>query len=127
MDSFEMLMEHEFKEQRKLKATYVEMILDCYEKFGDLSLYLIQDLINSYDKLILQRNECIAKYLKVLELMKDDDEVNIIKPMQSLIEKKHNDVAEWEQEIAPLVELLEIGENGTDEQVNAIVEKLQSI
>lgn len=122
-----MLMEHEFKEQRKLKATYVEMILDCYEKFGDLSLYLIQDLINSYDKLILQRNECIAKYLKVLELMKDDDEVNIIKPMQSLIEKKHNDVAEWEQEIAPLVELLEIGENGTDEQVNAIVEKLQSI
>ena len=75
----------------------------------------------------MQRNECIAKYLKVLELMKDDDEVNIIKPMQSLIEKKHNDVTEWEQEIAPLVELLEIGENGTDEQVNAIVEKLQSI
>lgn len=91
--------------------------------------YILSDMFNSYDKLIAQRNECIDKYIKIISFMLQD-ETNIGKPIQALMEKKHNDVDLWQKEIAPIHELNELlfaDDDPTDEKFQEVVEKIKNI
>lgn len=95
-----------------------------------LLLVIISDVIDSYDKLIAQRKECVDKYLEFQSLMfQDDNEFDLSKPTKSLMEKQHNDIDAWQHEIAPLKELIKIVNDDptSDEKANEIVENLMNI
>ena len=90
---------------------------------------IIEDIIDSYDLLIQQREQSIDKYIKVISLFLQD-ECDLSKPIQSLVEKKVNDVAKLKQEVAPLKEFKDVmlsDEFPSESDANKILEILKNI
>ena len=121
-------------EYAKLNKQTMDNYLNLVEKHGDIIVeycsYVASDVIDSYNKLMELRKECIDKYINFYTLMfKDEKEMDISKPMKSLLEKKHNDIDAWQKEIAPLHDVLEISkrDSTSDERANEILESLMEI
>ena len=90
--------------------------------------YVASDIIDSYSKLETQRKECIDKYIKFYEIVfKDGNEVDIIKPIKSLMEKQQEDIARWQNEIAPLLELEKFNDETSDEKANEVLESFKNL
>ena len=91
--------------------------------------YIIDDMVKTYDDLIAQRNDCIDKYIKVISIILQDEK-DISKPIQSMVEKKHANADELRKEIAPLIEFKELtlGEDEpTDDDIEKIIAKFKNL
>jgi len=90
--------------------------------------YVASDIIDSYSKLEIQRKECIDKYINFYEIVfKDGNEVDIIKPMKSLMEKQQEDIARWQSEVAPLLELKKFSDETSNEKANEVLELFKNL
>lgn len=91
--------------------------------------YILKDLIDSYDKLIAQRSECIDKYIKFLTFaLQDERDIN--KPIQSLMDLKHNDIVGFQDEVAPIKEFKNVMLSDTipsDEDAEKLLAILKNI
>ena len=118
------------KENLKQFIDGMDRIMDKHaDDLQQLLKYIFEDMIDSYDALIQQRELTIDKYIKVLTFILQDER-DISKPIQSLVEKKMHDVTELKQEIEPLKEFQEImlsDEIPTDEQVDELMNKFRNI
>ena len=98
------------KSIQDMAKQHIQDMYDLTEKYTNESIQLmviiLDDIIDSYDKLIQIRTQCIDKDIKVISFL-FKDEIDISKPMKSLIEKQHNDIAAFEKEVAPFKELRE--------------------
>ena len=101
---------------------------DAVEEFGE---YIAEDILDSYEKLIQQRKECVDKYIKFYSLiLQDGGEFDISKPIKSLMEKQQADIDAWEQEMIPLLELRKMRkeyEIPTDEKANGVLTLFKNI
>lgn len=101
---------------------------DAVEEFGE---YIAEDILDSYEKLIQQRKECVDKYIKFYSLiLQDGGEFDISKPIKSLMEKQQADIDAWEQEMIPLLELRKMRkeyEIPTDEKANEVLALFKNI
>lgn len=101
---------------------------DSVEEFGE---YIAEDILDSYEKLIQQRKECVDKYIKFYSLiLQDGGEFDISKPIKSLMEKQQADIDAWEQEMIPLLELRKMRkeyEIPTDEKANEVLALFKNI
>ena len=105
---------------------------DLVEKYADLvveySNFVASDIVDSYNKMIELRKECIDKYINFYSMMfKDEKDVDLSKPIKSLLLKQQEDVEKWQKEIAPLLELKNIDDNTSDEKANEILESFKNI
>lgn len=93
-----------------------------------MSSMIIEDLIDSYDALIQQREQIIDRQIKLISYF-FKDEIDISKPIQSLVEKKMHDVAELKQEIAPIKEFKYLIDNDIEDDVeyDRIIERIKNI
>lgn len=90
---------------------------------------LIDNMVNSYDALIQQREQVIDSYIKIISYMLQDEK-DISKPIQSLVETKHHDVAKFKKEILPLLKFKEVilsDEIPSDEKTNELMDMLKNI
>ena len=101
---------------------------DAVEEFGE---YIAEDILDSYEKLIQQRKECVDKYIKFYSLiLQDGGEFDISKPIKSLMEKQQANIDAWEQEMIPLLELRKMRkeyEIPTDEKANGVLTLFKNI
>lgn len=116
----------------ELNQKTMQNYLNMVEKYGDLvveySNYIASDIVDSYNKMIELRKECIDKYINFYSMIfQDEKNVDISKPIKSLLLKQQEDVEKWQKEIAPLLELKNIDENISDEKANEILESLKNI
>lgn len=116
----------------KTTKELVDSLNEMIGKYGvaiqEFMNYVASDIIDSYSKLEMQRKECIDKYLRLYEIVfQEDSEFEISKPMKSLMEKQQEDIARWQQEVAPLIELKKIDENTSDEKTNEVLELFKNI
>jgi len=91
--------------------------------------FIIDDMVKTYDDLITQRNDCIDKYIKVISIILQDEK-DISKPIQSMVEKKHANANELRKEIAPLIEFKELmlsEDDPSDEDAKEIMEKFKNL
>lgn len=105
---------------------------DLVDKYADLvveySNFVASDIVDSYNKMIELRKECIDKYINFYSMMfKDEKDVDLSKPIKSLLLKQQEDVEKWQKEIAPLLELKNIDDNTSDEKANEILESFKNI
>ena len=121
------------KSIQDMAKQHLQDMYDLTEKFTNESIQLmiiiLDDIIDSYDKLIQQRKQCIDKDIKLISFV-FKDEIDISKPMKSLIEKQHNDIAEFEKEVAPFKELKEqllSDEIPSDEKADELLESFKNI
>lgn len=104
----------------------------CEKHSNDLQQlfdYMLDDMFKTYDNLITQRNECIDKYIKLISIVLQDEK-DISKPIQSLIEKKHEDAKKFENEIAPMKkfhDLIFADDDPTDKESDELVEMLMNV
>ena len=117
---------------KELTNETMKNYFNMVEKYGDLmveySNFVASDIIDSYNKMIELRKECIEKYLNFYSLLfKDERNVDISKPIQSLLLKQQEDIGKWQNEIAPLLELKNINENTSDEKANEVLESFKNI
>lgn len=90
---------------------------------------VIEDMVEFYNNLIQQREHTIDRYVKILSILLQD-EMDISKPIQSLVETKHNDVAKFKKEILPLLKFKDImlsDETPSDEKTDELMEMLKNI
>lgn len=90
---------------------------------------VFSDFFNSYDKLIEQRKECIDLYIKIISFLLQDER-DISKPIKSLMEKQHGDVAKFEKEIIPIKEFQDLlfgADDPSDDELQRTIEKIQNI
>lgn len=90
---------------------------------------IFSDFYNSYDKLIEQRKECIDLYIKMISFLLQDER-DISKPIQSLMEKKHDDVDKFEKEMIPIKEFQDLvfgADDPTDDDFQKAVDKIQNM
>jgi len=90
--------------------------------------YVLEDLIDSYDALIQQREQIIDKYIKFITFaLQDERDIN--KPIQALMDRKHNDVAELEQEVAPIREFKDLlfNDNTSDNELEKAIANIKKI
>ncbi len=91
--------------------------------------YILEDMIDSYDALIQQRQQTIDKYIKLISIiLRDKRDIN--KPIQSMMDKKHNDVAELQKEIAPIKEFKDVllsDEIPSEDEFEKILDKIKNI
>ena len=101
---------------------------NAVEEFGD---YIATDVLDSYEKLIQQRKECIDKYIKFYSvILQDGNEFDISKPIQSLMEKQQKNIDAWQQEMIPLIELMKMRKEydiPTDEKANEVIALFKNI
>lgn len=138
---FESEMENLLNQSKNLSSQLTKSTLDMFNSFDKivekdnayirkLLLIIMSDVVDSYDKLIAQRKECIDKYVGIYSLLfQDDKEIDLSKPVKSLMEKQHNDIDAWQKEIAPLIELKKCGldESTSDEKANEIIASLMNV
>ena len=94
----------------------------------ELMDYILEDLIDSYDALIQQREQAINKYIKFITfIMQDERDIN--KPIQALMDKKHLDVAELEQEVAPIKTFKDLlfAENPSEDEMQDAMATIKNI
>lgn len=107
----------------------LDRIMDKHaDDLQQLMEYVFEDLIDSYDKLIAQRKECVDKYIKFISFaLQDERDIN--KPIQALMEKQHNDVDKFEKEIAPIKEFQDMlfAENTSEDQLKEVVATIKNI
>ena len=108
-------------------SKYLEIIEKCYDENSDLVFYIMEDVIDSYSKLMQQRKECVDKYLKFYSLSKIEKDIDVSKPIKSLLEKQQEDIERWQQEIAPLLELTKMNENTSDEKANEVLDMFKNL
>ena len=101
---------------KELTNETMKNYLNMVEKYGDLmveySNFVASDIVDSYNKMIELRKECIDKYINFYSMIfKDEKNVDLSQPIKSLLLKQQEDVARWEKEIAPLLELKNISFN----------------
>ena len=108
----------------------MDRIMDKHaDDLQTLFKHIIEDMIDSYNVLIHQREQTIDKYINIVAFMLQDEK-NISKPIQSMVEKKLNDVAELKQEMELLKEFQEVmlsDEIPTDEQGDELINKFKNI
>lgn len=117
---------------KELTNETMKNYFNMVEKYGDLMVeyynFVASDIIDSYNKMIELRKESIEKYLNFYSLLfKDERNVDISKPIQSLLLKQQEDIVKWQNEIAPLLELKNINENTSDEKANEVLELFKNI
>lgn len=111
--------------------------IDGMEKIGEqhskdlkqLLDIILSDFYNSYDKLIEQRKECIDLYIKIISFLLQDER-DIGKPIKSLMEKQHDDVAKFEKEIIPIKEFQDLlfgADDPSDDDFQKVVEKIKNL
>lgn len=91
--------------------------------------FIIDDMVKTYDDLIAQRNDCIDKYIKVISIILQDEK-DISKPIQSMVEKKHANANELKKEIAPLIEFQELmlsEDDPSDEDAQQIIDNFKNL
>lgn len=106
--------------------------LEFVDKYGDLVVeylnFVSSDVVDTYNKMIELRKESIDKYINFYSLLfQDEKNVDISKPIKSLLLKQQEDIERWQNEIAPLLELKNINENTSDEKANEVLEMLKNI
>lgn len=119
-------------EYKELNQKTMKNYLDLVEKYGDLmveySNFVASDIVDSYNKMIELRKECIDKYINFYSMLfKDEKNVDLSQPIKSLLLKQQEDIEKWQKEIAPLLELKNIDENTSDEKANEILESFKNI
>ncbi|MBR2651739.1 hypothetical protein IKD48_03030, partial [bacterium] len=68
--------------------------------------YVSSDIIDSYEKLIQQRKECIDKYSKFYTLfLSDVEEIDIIENYKLMMKKQNNEIATWNKELNAIKEM----------------------
>lgn len=123
----------------ELGQQHIQTLYELTEKHANdlqqLVDIILEDMIDSYDALIQQRQQSIDKYIKVISFLLQDEK-DISKPIQSLVEKKMNDIAELKKEIAPIKEFQELMtivkdnddyDESLDPQFNDLIQKLKNI
>ena len=118
------------KEDLKQFIDGMDRIMDKHaDDLQRLFNYIIEDMIDSYNVLIHQREQIIDKYIKFVSIILQDEK-DISKPIQTMVEKKLNDVAELKQEMELLKEFQEVmlsDEIPTDEQADELINKFKNI
>ena len=118
------------KEDLKQFIDGMDRIMDKHaDDLQRLFNYIIEDMIDSYNVLIHQREQTIDKYIKFVSIILQDEK-DISKPIQTMVEKKLNDVAELKQEMELLKEFQEVmlsDEIPTDEQADELINKFKNI
>ena len=90
---------------------------------------ILSDFYSSYDKLIEQRKECIDLYIKIISFLLQDER-DIGKPIKSLMEKQHDDVAKFEKEIIPIKEFQDLlfgADDPSDDELQKVIDEIQNI
>ena len=89
---------------------------------------VLEDMIDSYDLLIQLRQQSIDKYIKFVSILMQD-EIDVSKPIQALVEKKMNDVAELKQEIAPIKDFKYLLDNDADneDEVEKVINRIKNM
>lgn len=90
--------------------------------------FILEDMFESYDALIQQREQIIDKYVKLIGIILQDEK-DISKPIQSMVEKKHHDIAELQKEIVPLKEFKRVmfSQDVSDEQADEVLDLFKNI
>ena len=118
------------KDLVKENAQALYDLTDMHSKdLQQLFEFIIDDMVKTYDDLITQRNDCIDKYIQVISIILQDEK-DISKPIQSMVEKKHANANELKKEIAPLIEFKELmlsDSDPTDDEVEKMMEKIKNI
>lgn len=118
-----------------LNDQFVQSLKDIVMKYGnvveDFGEYIASDILDSYEKLIQQRKECIDKYIKFYSLiLQDGGEFDISNPIKSLMEKQQSNIDEWQQEMIPLIELRKMRKKydiPPDEKANDVIELFKNM
>lgn len=112
----------------KLIETMNNLLLEHGDVIRDYTHYVASDVLDTYDKLVMLRTECIEKYINFFALVfQDNKEFDVSIPTKSLTEKKYADLIAWQDEIKPLKELLKVDENTSDEKADEVLENLKNI
>ncbi len=68
--------------------------------------YVVSDIIDSYNKLIAQRKECIDKYSKFYSLfLSDDDDIDILKNYKTMLKLQNKEITQWNHELRAIKEI----------------------
>ena len=116
-------------ETQKQMMETLNALLDKYaDESREYMRYVVSDVIDSYNKLILLRKETIDKYIKLNGILfQDHKEFDVSIPTKSLMEKKYNDISNWQDEIKPLKLLMQLDENTSDEKADEVLDMLRNI
>ena len=67
--------------------------------------YIMSDVLDSYDKLIQQRKECVDKYIRFCSIILQDGDAKDVKNIAHTLKvMEQTNIDEWEQEMKPLLE-----------------------
>lgn len=114
--------------QKQMMDSLVGMMEKYSDTIQEYIYYVASDVIDSYAKLELQRKECVDKYINFYAIMfQDEKEFDISKPIKSLMEKQQEDIAKYQSEVAPLIELKKIDDNTSDEKANEVLESFMNL
>ena len=121
-------IESSINSHKKLLDLLEKVMDDQSEILREYTHYMASDIIETYNKLMMLRTECIEKYINFYAtLFQDHKEFDVSIPTKSLTNKKYTDLIAWQDELRPLKEFMELDENTSDEKADEILEKLKNI
>ena len=117
------------QEELKEFVDGLDRIMDRHaDDLQQLMEYILEDLIDSYAALIQQREQIIDKYIKFATFtLQDERDIN--KPIQAMMDRKYNDVAGFQKEVAPIKEFKDLlfSENPSEDELKKTMENIKNM
>ena len=77
--------------------------------------YVTKDIVDSYDKLIAQRKECVDKFINYYKIfLGNDADVDIVEIYKSISYKQEQEIKYWNKEIKPIKDIKKESDNFSD-------------
>lgn len=120
------------QEYSKVNNQIMEQYIDLIDEHANVIIeyisFVSSDIVESYKKMIELRKECIDKYINFYSLLfRKEQDIDISKPIKSLLKNQQEDIERWNQELMPLLELAKINENTSDEKANEVLDMFKNI
>ena len=100
---------------RSLNDGLVRMKLNEAKIERTLFDYVTKDILDSYDKLIAQRKECVEKYINYYKIfLGNDEDIDIVELYKSISYKQEQEIKYWNKEIKPIKEIKKESDSFSD-------------
>lgn len=77
--------------------------------------YVTKDIVDSYDKLIAQRKECVDKFINYYKIfLGNDEDIDIVEIYKSISYKQEQEIKYWNKEIKPIKDMKKESDNFSD-------------